>query len=232
MGIHIMPPLYKMVIVPPEVVIVDIYPDAHPESVSVDGYVWHFFGAGLSWADLVAAEGAGSTDDATVIGCFTFQGAIDENLWISLTRGIFLFYTSSLTGNAKIISATLSLFGDSKLDELGAAPDVNIYSSAPLSNTLLWRGDYNSLGSTPFCDTPIAYGDWDVAGYNDFILNAAGIAAINKTGVTKLGTRNVNYDVAGIAPNWVSTHKRSNVICVSAEGDADKRPKLTITYKI
>ena len=232
MGIHIMPPLYKMVITPPPIeVIVVIYPDAHPESKSVDGYVWHFSGA-FSWAEMVAAAGSNSSDDATVIGVGGFQAATAEGAWLSLTRGIILFDTSELTDEAVKKSATLSLHGDSKVDTLGAAPNINIYSSNPTVNASLQAKDYKTLGSTPYCDTPIAYADWDTAGWNSFELNAAGLAAISKTGITKLGTRNANYDVAGISPTWKASRKRSILVCVSAEGATNKKPKLTITYKI
>ncbi|KKL06980.1 hypothetical protein LCGC14_2590620, partial [marine sediment metagenome] len=38
------------------------YPDAHPESTSVDGNVSTFAGGGLTWAGLVAAAGTGFAD--------------------------------------------------------------------------------------------------------------------------------------------------------------------------
>ena len=131
------------------------------------------------------------------------------NKWFWLQRGVVGFNTSNLPARATISSATLSLHGITKGDDLGITPNINIYSAtltddgdiSPTDADLLTN--YRAFGDTPF-STVIAYGDWDVFGWNDFVLNAAGIANISKTGITNFGIRNANHDVADVEPGWIA----------------------------
>jgi len=211
-----------------------VYPDAHPEVTSVDGRVDHMVGAldggdGIPWADLVAGAGTAKNDILAHLAPVYMKCGLNSGEYHYLIRGIFLFNTSPLPNDANIISATLSLYGVVKLDTGNWLPNVNIYAAAPASNIALAIGDFDSLGSTPFCDTPIAYADWVTDGYNNFVLNAAGIAAISKTGITKIGLRNTNYDVAGVAPTWQNSEYYA-LTCYCAEQGIGYKPKLTITY--
>jgi hypothetical protein len=157
------------------------------------------------------------------------QSSTTTDRWDDLRRIITLFNTSSLGAGATIDSATLSLYGQSKVDPLLITHDLNIYSSAPASNTALVSADYSTFGSTAF-STAITYAGWSTTAYNVFSLNASGITNINKTGVSKFGARNANYDVAAIAPTWASG--QINVtICYSAdETGTSNDPKLVVTY--
>lgn len=212
------------------------HPDAHPEVTSVDGWVRqrYSFATGVDWATIIAAAGYDAEDDWAHSIVFLISTANPINRWDLLYRGIFLFDTSSLPDDCIVISAVLSLYGSTlfpKIDEAGWAPNINVYESAPASNIVLVAGDYDSLGSIPLCNTPITFTNWVNGAYNDFELNAAGIALISKTGVTKLGTRNANYDVAGISPVWGGISQDSYIRCHSADNTFNK-PKLTITYEI
>jgi len=89
-----------------------------------------------------------------------------------------------------------------KLDGLVCTPDIDIYTSTPAINTSLVAGDYQQIGSTSQTGAPISYADWSTTGYNDFTLDAVGLGNINKTGISKFGVRNANYDVSGSPPNW------------------------------
>lgn len=211
--------------------VLTVYPDAHPEITSVDGYIKHVtaYDAGLTWADMIIAagtEGNAHFDRIYIL----IKAASGVDTWMQLGRGILLFDTSALPDNASIQSAVLSLYGCAKIDQLGITPNLNIYSCLPNSNTDIIAGDFDTLGFIPYCDTPISYAAWSLVGYNDFILNAAGLAAISKTGITKLGTRNANYDVAGVAPpNWAN-QQSSYLYCYTADKGGGYRPKLVITY--
>ena len=229
-----MPPLYKMVIPPP--IIEPFYPEPHPEITSVDGSVSQRYVSalgGVDWATIITD--AGNLPEPTTNSIFApnIKASKTPDLWIMNARGIFLFNTSSLPDNCSIVKAVFSLYGWFKKDgfTIPIAPDVNVYSSNPASNTHLVGEDYATLGSTPFCDTPITYAGWDITGYNDFKLNAAGKAAISKTGITKLGIRNANYDVAEIAPTWESGETAQMVAWAVEKGDGYE-PKLVITYSL
>jgi len=197
---------------------------------SLDGYVYDNGVQALSWAEIIAEPGSSAKDDGTSGAVINISAKPSEtDKWMTLYRSIFLFDTSALPDGCRVTSAIFSVWGTNKADALSVAPDINVYASAPASTTALAAGDFDSLGSTPFCDTPITYAGWNTSGYNDFTLNAAGIAAISKTGITKLGLRNANYDVAGVAPNWVSG-AGSTLGGYFVEHGSGGRPKLVITY--
>lgn len=205
-----------------------VYPDPHPESTSVDGRVAHG-GTNLSWATIIAESGNTAVDTESDIWAMHFLAGTTTNLWNELTRGIFLFDTSPLTTDAIITEAILSLWGESKFDNLAASPDINIYLSAPASNTALAAGDFDSLGSTPFA-TAITYANFLTAAYNDFTLNGSGISNISLTGVSKFGSRNANYDVAGSLPPWVSGGTARLRIRYADVAGTTNDPKIVITY--
>lgn len=179
MGIHIMLPLLAVMV---EEITKTFYPDAHPEVTSVDGRVTQKE-TGLSWAQIRAALGSEAADDVSgsrfaMWWCDTVADKFKE-----LHRSIFLFDTSSLPDDCTIIRAVLSVYGYTKVNEGSwANVKLNVYASAPASNIALVAGDFDSLGATPFCDTDLAYDDFSVSGYNNFTLNAAGLAAISKLG--------------------------------------------------
>ena len=208
------------------------YPDAHAETSSVDGDVRQEYspGAGQPWATLVGAAGYSARDSQTTFNLCFFYADTVSNKWLLLDRGIALFDTSSLPDDAIISAATLSFYGQSKADALSAAPNINIYSSAPAANTALAADDYDSLGATAFCDTAITYSGFSTGGYNDFVLNASGITAILKTGVSKFGIRNAKHDVANSAPPW-SSENYSYLAAYAAEQGTGYKPKLVVIYE-
>lgn len=210
------------------------YPDPDPETTTVDGHARHTYtiGTNSSWATIIAAAGSAASDTETVGPYIQMQADNGTDGWLALRRWIALFDTSSIADGNNIDSATLSLFGSAKTDTLSVTPDINIYSSAPASNTAVAAGDFDSLGSTAF-STVIAYANWNTAAYNDFVLNANGRANISKTGVSKFGARNANYDAAAVAPAWSASNPASNLNgqSSSAGGDGDD-PKLVVNSSI
>lgn len=207
------------------------YPDPDPETSTVDGDVFQSYGlgSGVDWSSIVGAVGSGASSAGGGVDGVLFLSDNVSNKWRQLRRGVFLFDTSSLGSPASISAAVLSLRGTDKSDGLSASPTINIYSSAPASNTDLVAGDFDSLGSTEFA-TSVTYASWTTSGYNDFTLNASGIANIDKTGISKFGARNANYDVANVAPTWAST-QLSYFSFDTAEGTGTTNdPKLVVTY--
>ncbi|MFA6963090.1 MAG: hypothetical protein WC227_00005, partial [Patescibacteria group bacterium] len=206
-------------------------PDPDPETSSVDGYL-SASGAG-TWA---AARDA---VDATIIEDYTTAAWADfimnyDNANFNTDRTIFTFDASPILG-ATVTSATFSAYGNGSNSNYNAAdPDINLYSSAPASNTGLVASDYSTLGTTAYSD-PIAYASFATA-YNNFALNAAGLSGvqteINANGMVRLGLRNANYDVADISPSTIpgEPHGGGVSIYMSEEPGTDFDPKLSITY--
>lgn len=210
-----------------------VYPDANPESTSVDGYVSYQVVAlsGVTWATIIAAaDGHVTSDTEAIITRLLFiKSDSVTDRWTDLSRSFFLFDTSALGNGATITSATLSLFGTEKVDTGGITPNINIYSSTPASNTALVLGDYDQVGSTAF-STAITFAGFSEVAYNDFALNASGLANISKTGISKFSTRNGQYDAASVSPTWANTITMYMKCYGADQAGTTNDPKLLITY--
>lgn len=216
-------------------------PDAHPEVSSVDGYVNTFAPTGgVDWAVIRAgiSERFASNDTAVFAGVvIKSEEATDK--WENLYRSVLSFDTSTIPDDATIISATLSLHGGAgKDDELNINPSINLYAVSLTDDTDIGLDQpgletmWDSFGSTAYCDTAIAFASWSDIGWNTFILNDIGLAAISKTGNTRIGLREVKYDVSGTPPAWshVGSDDTSRIYWWTADWlDGSLAPKLTIT---
>lgn len=196
---------------------------------SLDGVVYHQL-ADLPWAALRDGAGTNADDSGANPSApeIMSDGAQDE--WFRLMRLILLFDTSALPDDATITGATLSIYGTGKADAGGWAPSMGIYSSLPASDNELVPGDYDSLGTT-LLSSVIAYADFNTSGYNVFTLNATGLAAISKTGISKFGAREVTYDAGDSPPAWGADEEFYFWVYMSEQGTV-YRPKLEITYTV
>jgi hypothetical protein len=206
-----------------------VNPDAHTETTSVDGVALEYSAAGVAWATLKAGSGT-AADDTGATNSVLIQSDDENDKWNYIYRRIFLFDTSSLTASATISAATESLYGTAKSNEItGGTWAYGIYSSAPASNTAIAAGDFDSLGTDIFSDTIITYASWGTTGYNDYVLNATGLAAISKTSITKTGKREVYYDASTGTPDNAAGTK--TIVVTSNDSDnGSNKPKLVVTY--
>lgn len=206
------------------------YSDSNPETTTVDGRCTHYNSSGDTWSNIRNGSGiGGDVQDTTTQDEGTFLQAHGSNNWQQIARTIFLFDTSSIPDTGAIQSATLSIRGYYKEDPQSWGIGLNVYSSNPSSNTSLANGDYDSLGTIPFSST-IEYDDFSTSGYNDFSLNANGIANISKTGVSKFGMREANYDAANIEPTWASSAMAYFAVRYADYSGTDNDPKLVVVY--
>jgi len=192
---------------------------------SYDGCVYQKYsdGHGVAWATIIAAAGSGW--NTGVSAYFSSDNAVGHP-WLGLYRAILIFDTSSLPLGATVTSATLSLY-DGSNDGLNMTPDVNLYSVNPAHNNSLVATDYSTFGTQEFCDT--FYAHPLPSGYNDFEFNWHGLLVIDPNGFTKIGIRNANYDVLGIAPTWKMQNWSGFVFSNRLTAHP---PKLTITYTV
>lgn len=209
-----------------------VYPDAHAESATVDGRVYQ---SGVqSFAVKRAGAGNGAADNETDLYIVTIASTTCPNFW-DLERTIFLYDVGAISGDT-VSAVTKSIRGVSKANDndTGMPPDVNVVESAPASNTELVGGDYNSLGTTLFCDTTITYAAWDIGDFNDFVFNATGItfvqAAVDGDGIVKLGCRHKSGDIDNQAPDCLSSAKYDRLNGYYSDKGAGFKPKLVITH--
>jgi len=205
-----------------------VYPDPDPEVTTVDGVVARN-DVDETWSTIRAGAGTAKDDITANFYAFLIGSSATSNRWRFLRRCIFLFDTSSIADSAVVTDGTFSLYGINKADNLSVSPDVNVYSTAPASNTALANADYGTFGTTAFA-TAITYAGVSTSGYNDFALNASGIAAIAKAGITKFGTRNANYDAANVAPTWGNTLESWVDAYHADQTGTANDPKLVVTY--
>jgi len=120
-------------------------------------------------------------------------------------RAIFQFDTSGLDDDADIVSATVYLHADAANtypDHSCGTPaeEVNLTTVDTSSDTTLTVSDYSltNYGSTPLSATT-TFATWDQDTYMPFVLNAAGIAALNKSGFSAFALR-TGADIFGVDP--------------------------------
>jgi hypothetical protein len=202
------------------------YPDADPETSTVDGYPYHT--QATDWATLKAGAGS-AADDSSTSAWAALRTTTSPNFY-RIYRAIFLFSVSLPTG-AVISAATFSVYKKSSVDDNNCAPTLNVYASNPASNTALVASDFTSLGSTKLCNTDITYAGF-AAGYNDFVLNATGLAAIPVSGIAKLGLRESTYDGGSSTPTWYAASVTSGFNPYTAEQGSGYKPKLVIEYYV
>ena len=207
------------------------YPHAGTGSNGIDGQIYGMGPEdnGYSWSQIWSGSCTISPDPSSNIASVYLRKCADNSGWCVLGRSITGFDTSSLPPGAVITSATLSIYGALKCMGGSYAPSINVYSASPASNTNLTNSDYLCLGSTPDCSTPISYTNFSVTGYNDFVLNAAGLSAINKNGVTNFGWREVGSDVANTPQDCVYSPP-SVLRFYTADQGGGYAPKLVINY--
>jgi hypothetical protein len=118
------------------------------------------------------------------------------NVWrTGSTHGVYRhfcsFDTSGIPDTATVDSATLTV----RVSKLYGATTIGLYSSLAASATVLVAGDFSKFGSTLYSSSDVS-----ATGNISFALNAAGLAAISKTGYTKFCLREYTHDGLNVAP--------------------------------
>lgn len=180
-----------------------------------------------SWAALRAEAGSNidqaSATEATLIG----EKATNWNL----ARNPYVFDTSVLGAGATINSAVFSLKSTTSTGngtETTNPANGALVGVTPANPASLAATDFSTFGTTRYADSDVTRSAFanGSATYKDWTLNATGIAAINKTGVTALGIRPSNDFSDATAP----TARSFAIGYFSADATQTNRPKLVIDY--
>src|SRR3990167_6907639 len=173
----------------------------YPNGNTADGGVSRGPGSPEAWTTIRSSAGTAVNNTGTCsLPTYIYSPNTSGDTWGSLYRGSFVFDTSPIEDTDTISSAIFSLFCCGKSDTLSITPDLNIYGITTGSDTNIVAADYNIANWGAEWSTAITYASWSTVAYNDFALNGTGVAAVSKTGMTKIGTRNANYDIANVAP--------------------------------
>lgn len=232
MGIHIMTPLYMAAKPPPlPPVTVTFYPDPDPEVTSCDGYAGRrILAPPYTWDDLRNGPGTeGRANEAHFTIWLEGLKAADET-WKSMYRDFLLFDTSIIGPGATTISAYLKVWCDyTYWDAYHADATICLVGSHPVYDTDIIAVDFQNIGAALLSNTQPLANDLVVDDWNTFTLNATGLAAINKTGISKFGLREGTWDRPDIEPPPSSRSQSSRFH--SADNLSGNKPELVVTYQ-
>ena len=206
------------------------YPDASVETTSVDGYT-QVNAVDETWATIHdRADGTLANDSDANQPCSGVRCSATSNQFQRMERAMYLFDTSAIPDGDTISSAILSLCSQTKWVITALKVNINIYASTPASNTAIATGDFDQYGTTAF-STQITYDNWAADGtYNDFTLNASGLTAISKTGISKFGSRDSLYDAPNSAPTWSSGDGAVLYSYTADNAGTTNDPKLVVVH--
>ena len=201
------------------------YPDADPESTTVDGNVDDNVGS-TTWATVHDETAGTRAQPSSTVNWCCYADLISTTYYIG--RHFFLFDTSSIAAGDTVNSAVFSVKARSDADGGPSLSNVNTTSvilvqSTPASNTDLVVGDYDQLGAVnggSFLLSAVVQG-----AYNDITLSNN--SWITKGGITKLGTRN-SRDFDNSAPTGSNEYLIYEADWTGTTND----PKLVVTYTL
>ena len=188
----------------------------YSNAANADGSLRHYPGA--SWAATQSA--AAATDVYNTNASITAAAAYNSlNLII---RGFLPINTAGI-GPATVTAATLTVTGTAKT---GSEGSICLVASTQASTTDLVDTDFNDVGTTQLA-TAIPMSSWNASGPNVFTLNSAGLAHLNKTGVTKFALRH-SADLNNVQPST----DNSVGIYYSEQTGTSNDPVLTVTLNV
>lgn len=188
------------------------------DNVSLERYV-----RGSNWTDI--------RDGTTATALVRNQN--DNYVWVqygsgtsdrSINRYFFTFDTSGI-GTDSITSATLSAY---YLAHGSTANSGNNVYEASNADTII-EADYNNTTTTAYA-TAKGHADITNNAYNDYALNATGIASINKTGTSHFAIREIYYDAGGTDP-VVDINAYFNITLQYYTGTT-RDPKLVVEHEV
>ena len=206
---------------------VTFYPDANPETSSVDGTV--LCSTSGSWATVIAGPGV-YKEDAAATGQLWTSALTVSNTYHYHRQMFFGFDTSSIGAGQAVDSAVLNLriFNTSASGGLGLSSQI--YATTPASNTALADSDYMAFGSTPLTDTARdVFSESFPVSWVARTLNLDGRNAVDMEGVTNLG---MDFTVAheGGSPTWASSHNPQLSVHMAESSGTAEDPYLTVTH--
>lgn len=180
-----------------------------------------------SWTTLIGAA-TGTVVDATTatqVMVMADNGSFADGKQYC-DRQFYAFDTSTtnIPSGAVILSAKLGVYLTTITSTAGGS--VNVFSASQASTSTLALGDFGSVGSTAYA-TAINFAALTLNAYNEWTLNATGLAALNTSGYTKLCLRS-SFDSGGTVP---TSGQRSEIDGRNSEfTGTSSDPYLIVTY--
>lgn len=197
------------------------YPNANPETTSVDGEVGNDTIA--TWAGARDAATGNIADSSGGNSWIICERRSDTKYYVD--RFFSLFDTSSISDSDTIDSAVYSLNFTGAINLTGYGDTVYSVQTNPASTTNLTTADFDALTFTSGC----SFGTIS-AGYVGCTLNATGLSWISKSGVTRLGAI-MGKDLNNSEPSTSNARNYTQINTADGVGTSTD-PKLVIVHSI
>lgn len=201
-----------------------VYPDPNPETTTCDGGSSSGYFSTMQLAHDATTGDGGYATSPFGNNCYIFR-ALRNASGYYLGRVFFLFDTSSIDSGDTVSDAVVSLYGNSFAYGDPSVTTCEIVASNPASNTDIVAGDFDAFSYTSFAS--IAFASMSQSAYNDFTLNASGVANVTKAGISKFG------GLTGLDLNVTSmTSGHDNIFAFKEAESAGTStdPKLVVTH--
>lgn len=209
-----------------------VYPNANPETVSVDGFAERAVGSAESWSTIRSGAGNNSQDSDTTLDLRVIPVSSTGDTYLENRRVYLAFATSAIGSASTVLSATLELVRTlTPVSDPKKAAVVLTSSTAFASATAMANADYGKAGTTSIATTAPLLSTMAPGSTVAWTLNPTGLAAISKTGVTYFGLR-YDFDLSATNPFWSPAYQSQTVAFWAADKGGVYRPKLTISYDI
>lgn len=150
-----------------------------------------------------------------------------------IERGFFAFDLSSILSGSTVTAATFSLAGTGDATVNADSSSIGVVESTQTAEIIV-AGDYSKFNTTELASR-ITNANWVTTNntYNDFVLNASGIAIVQTAvggagfvGFAKFCTRSGKNDIDNTAPTG------SNYVTAYASDNGSSKPQLVVTYTL
>lgn len=201
------------------------YPDADPETATVDGHVRRS-SVDQTFANIRSGAGVANSATTAQENILQLTCSTTTDQFAVMRRYFWLYDTTSVPSGANVSSVTKSVYGSAKTGNIGS-PDLDIVTATPASNTALANGDYAVANFGTTVHGSVTYAGFSTSGYNDITLTTT---SITKAGITKFGGRNSWDTDASFTGTWVSGDVSSMQAYSADQTGTSNDPKLVVVY--
>lgn len=206
-----------------------VYSDADPETDTFDSELWYLNAAGVTWASARTANGTATDDDKSTVSGIQWKIDDESGKVQTLYRAKHGFNNPQIDAGDDIDSVIVSFYGTAGADPHNDDFEVALTNDGSHgSDTAATNSDFENVGNTEYASR-IAYDSFSQSGYNDFTLNAAGLAAFNKNSENWYSVIEGKYDLDNTSPTLDGSVDWTYLRWYGADNGSNK-PKMVITH--
>jgi hypothetical protein len=183
----------------------------------------------LTYSQLRGTASNYNDKTGTTSRVYIYANATGSGKWQTLMRGYIEFNTSALPDDATINSAIVGLYGTGTTTHYAGYPLYGITRFNPATNGTVANGDFLTTSDDYLSDTKINNSEWSTTSYNNFTLNAAGLANVSKTGWTNYAWRD-SWDVLNDTTGLTWDGSTTVLAYIRTAEATTNKPFIEVTY--